>query len=87
MSGALKASGGFEVPTPTLNSPSDEPSEYWDQRDSHAFAAGRPGVSRVPAEPEATLKCSHPPLAILRRMWDDKHVEWESGSRGARSGP
>jgi type III restriction enzyme len=30
MSGALEASGGFEVPTPILNSPFVEPAEYWD---------------------------------------------------------
>jgi type III restriction enzyme len=33
MSGALEASGGFEVPTPILNSPFNEPSEYWDLRE------------------------------------------------------
>jgi hypothetical protein len=33
MSGALEASGGFEVPTPILNSPFVEPAEYWDLRE------------------------------------------------------
>jgi hypothetical protein len=33
MSGALEASGGFEVPTPILNAPFVEPAEYWDLRE------------------------------------------------------
>jgi type III restriction enzyme len=33
MSGAQEASGGFEVPTPILNSPFVEPAEYWDLRE------------------------------------------------------
>lgn len=33
MSGALEASGGFEVPTPILNSPFVEPAEYWNLRE------------------------------------------------------
>ena len=33
MSGVLEASGGFEVPTPILNSPFVEPAEYWDLRE------------------------------------------------------
>jgi type III restriction enzyme len=33
MSGALEASGGFEVPTPILNSPFLEPAEYWNLRE------------------------------------------------------
>ena len=33
MSGALEASGGFEVPTPILNSPFVEPAQYWDLRE------------------------------------------------------
>jgi hypothetical protein len=38
MSGALDASGGFEVPTPILNSPFVEPTEYWDLRDREPAA-------------------------------------------------
>ena len=33
MSGATEASGGFEVPTPILNSPFVVPGEYWDLRE------------------------------------------------------
>ena len=33
MSGALEASGGFEVPTPILNAPFVKPAEYWDLRE------------------------------------------------------
>jgi type III restriction enzyme len=33
MSGSLQASGGFEVPTPILNSPFVEPAQYWNLRE------------------------------------------------------
>jgi type III restriction enzyme len=33
MSGAVEASGGFEVPTPILNSPFAQPAEYWNLRE------------------------------------------------------
>jgi len=33
MSGSTEASGGFEVPTPILNSPFEPPAEYWDLRE------------------------------------------------------
>jgi type III restriction enzyme len=43
MSGALEASGGFEVPTPILNSPFIEPAEYWNLREGEPLerAQGR----------------------------------------------
>jgi type III restriction enzyme len=88
MSGALEASGGFEVPTPILNSPFVEPTEYWDLREGEPpqRLTGRRPAGYWYRDPRANVQGP----AGSRGIWRDMPLvnairtrldEWRTGER------
>jgi type III restriction enzyme len=70
MSGALEASGGFEVPTPILNSPFVEPAEYWDLREGEPpqRLAGRRPAGYWYRDPRAGVQGAAGSRGVWREM-------------------
>ena len=88
MSGALEASGGFEVPTPILNSPFVEPAEYWDLREGEPpqrLTGRRPAGYRY-RDPRANVQGPAGSRGIWREMPLVKAIrarldEWRTAER------
>ncbi|HEY1934141.1 MAG TPA: hypothetical protein VGG99_19195 [Acetobacteraceae bacterium] len=70
MSGALEASGGFEVPTPILNSPFEEPAEYWNLREGEPpeRLPGRRPAGYWYRDPRANVQGPAGSRGVLRDM-------------------
>jgi type III restriction enzyme len=70
MSGALEASGGFEVPTPILNSPFEEPAEYWNLREGEPpeRLPGRRPAGYWYRDPRASVQGPAGSRGVLRDM-------------------
>jgi type III restriction enzyme len=70
MSGATEASGGFEVPTPILNSPFVAPQEYWDLREGEPpeRAQGRRSAGYWYRDPRAGVQGTSGSRGIWRDM-------------------
>ena len=70
MSGATQASGGFEVPTPILNSPFVEPAEYWDLREGEPpeQKTGRRSAGYWYRDPRAGVQGTAGSRGIWREM-------------------
>ena len=88
MSGALEASGGFEVPAPILNSPFVEPAEYWDLREGEPpqRLTGRRPAGYWYRDPRASVQGPAGSRGIWREMPLVNAIrartgEWRSGGR------